>query len=286
MKLNANLEKRLKAIQHISNNGGRIEDLFKLMRQHQDLWWFAYSQVHSSKGAMTQGVNRNTIDGFAEDRITHLIQLLEKRNYRFQPVRRAYIPKANGKMRPLGIITGDDKLVQGVCKILLEAIYEPIFSNRSFGFRKKRSCHTALEHIRSWSGCKWFIEFDIQGFFDEIDRKVLIQILEKRIDDPKFIRIIRKMLEAGYMEDWKYHRTYSGTPQGSGISPILGNIVLHELDTYIEEYIQRFNQGRQRRRNPAYNTRFCQSISCSKANRHSTCSGAYPGSRRVENANG
>ena len=159
MKLNDKLEKRLKAIQQIVQNGGRVEDLFKLMRTHFDLWWLAYRQIYPNKAAMTKGVTSDNMDGFSETRFERLIKQLSERNYHFRPVRRVYIPKANGKKRALGIPSGDDKLIMTVCKILLEVIYEPIFSNHSHGFRKDRSCHTALEHIKSWNGCKWFIEF-------------------------------------------------------------------------------------------------------------------------------
>jgi RNA-directed DNA polymerase len=156
VKLNDKLEKRLKAIQQIVGNGGKVEDLFQLMRTHQDLWWLAYSQIYPNKGSMTKGVTEDTVDGFSENRIEGLIESLSQRNYHFQPVRRVYIPKANGKRRGIGIPSGDDKLVMTVCKILLEVIYEPIFSDHSHGFRKGRSCHTALEHMKYWNGCKWF----------------------------------------------------------------------------------------------------------------------------------
>ena len=183
MKLNDKLEKRLKAIQQIAKSDGKVEDLFKLMRTHKDLWWLAYRQIYPNKGAMTKGTTADTLDGFSEERVEKLIELLSERNYHFQPARRVYIPKANGKKRALGIACSDDKLVMTVCKILLEVIYEPIFSDHSHGFRKGRSCHSALEHIKYWNGCKWFCEFDISSCFDAIDHIILIRLMEQRIKD-------------------------------------------------------------------------------------------------------
>lgn len=243
----------MNSIAKVSMSGRRVNGLFRLATNPEVLWKQAYANIYSNKGAITKGVDRNTLDGFSEERVNHLIGLLARREYCPKPVRRTYIPKKNGKLRPLGIPTGDDKLVQEVVRILLEQIYEPIFSENSHGFRPGKSCHSALRQVKNvWNGTKWIIEFDIKGFFDNINHNKMIEFLEKKIDDKRIIHIIRQMLKAGYAQDWKYNATWSGTPQSGVISPILANIYLHELDTFMEDMICQFNKGERRKDNPDY----------------------------------
>ncbi len=200
---------------------------------------------------MTKGVDGKTIDGMSLNRIDKLIEKLKDESYQPNPSRREYIPKKNGKMRPLGIPSFDDKLVQEVLRMILEAIYENSFEKTSHGFRPDKSCHTALNQIqRNFTGTKWFVEGDIKGFFDNIDHNKMIEILSKRINDERFLRLIRKFLKAGYLEDWKYHNTYSGTPQGGIISPILANIYLDQLDKFMNEMKKSFDKGKYHKTNP------------------------------------
>lgn len=219
----------------------------------EDIYFAAYQKLYSNKGALTPGSNKDTADGFSRKYVLDLIHELENGTYRPNPVRREYIQKQNGKMRPLGIPSFRDKLVQEAVRSILEAIYEPLFYDESHGFRPKRSCHTALEQMEcNFRSVKWFIEGDIKGCFDNIDHKVLIETLEVKIKDSKFINIIRAFLKAGYIEDFDYHTTISGTPQGGIISPILANIYLHELDRKVFEIKERFDKPASRSLTPEY----------------------------------
>ncbi len=148
-----------------------------------EIWQEAYARIYSNKGAMTKGIDDNTLDGMSFQRIDGIIKSLKEETYQPTPVRRIYIPKRSGKLRPLGIPSGDDKLVQEVVRIILERIYEPVFLETSHGFRTGKSCHTALKQVQKmWTGTKWFIEFDIKGFFDNMKHDIMIQLLEKKID--------------------------------------------------------------------------------------------------------
>ena len=238
--------------EHSGNTGYRFERLYRNFFNAEFLY-VAYQNIYAKPGNMTEGADGITIDEMSLNRIDLLMDALKKETYQPNPSRRTYILKKSGKKRPLGIPSIDDKLVQEVTRMILEAIFEKQFSNRSHGFRPQRSCHTALTQVqRSFNGTKWFIEGDIKGFFDNIDHDVLIRILNERINDERFIRLIRKFLKAGYLEDWTFHNTYSGTPQGGIISPILANIYLDKLDKFMEEYIHKFDKGEKRERQTSW----------------------------------
>jgi group II intron reverse transcriptase/maturase len=201
-----------------------------------------YNNLYANNGAATEGVDSDTADGFGEEKIQKIIKALSDETYNPKPVRRTYIAKGNGKQRPLGIPTFTDKLVQEVLRMILEAIYEPVFLDCSHGFRPKRSCHTALQSIKKgFNGARWFIEGDIKGCFDNIEHNTLISLINKKVKDMRIIKLLWKFLKAGYMEDWKYHNTYSGCPQGGIISPLLSNIYLHELDKFAIKFADEFN---------------------------------------------
>ena len=204
---------------------------------------------------MTPGASEETADGMSEEKIEQITGLMRNERYRFSPARRVYIPKKNGKLRPLGLPSWSDKLVGEVVRLLLEAYYEPVFSDRSHGFRKGRGCHTALREINdTWTGTTWFIEGDISDCFGSLDHEILLGILAEKIHDQRFLRLIRNMLKAGYLEDWEYHETLSGSPQGGVVSPILSNIYLHKLDEFVEqELIPQYTRGARRKGNPEYN---------------------------------
>jgi group II intron reverse transcriptase/maturase len=185
--------------------------------------------------------------------IDETIALMRTEQYRPIPVRRTYIPKSSGKWRPLGVPSPRDKIVQECVRLIREAIYEPMFHENSHGFRPGRSCHTALESLRrNWVGTKWCLKIDIAECFERVDHGRLLDILREKIADDRFINLIRKFLSAGYLENWVYHRTYSGTPQGSVISPILTNVYLSKLDGKLEALCKQYSQGKRRRFNSAY----------------------------------
>ncbi|MZN05729.1 group II intron reverse transcriptase/maturase, partial [Bifidobacterium pseudocatenulatum] len=200
--------------EHSENLNYKFERLYRILF-NEEMYYVAYQRIYAKPGNMTAGADGKTIDQMNLNRIEQLITSLKDESYQPQPSKRVYIPKKNGKMRPLGVPAFDDKLLQEVVRMILEAIYERQFEKTSHGFRPLRSCHTALSDIqKTFSGVKWFVEGDIKGFFDNINHEILIGILKERIADERFIRLIRKFLNAGYIEDWNFHNSYSGTPQG------------------------------------------------------------------------
>ncbi|WP_237050590.1 reverse transcriptase/maturase family protein [Microvirga ossetica] len=194
---------------------------------------------------MTPGVTAETVDAMSLEKIDRIIGTLRREAYRWSPVKRICIPKKSGKKRPLGLPPWSDKLVQEVIRLLLDAYYKPRFSDHSHGFRQGRGCHTALREItQKWRGVKWFIEGDIKGCFDNICHEVLLETLSETVRDNRLLRLVSNMLKAGYMEDWRYNATLSGSPQGSVLSPLLSNIYLDKLDRFVEEnLLPIYNRG-------------------------------------------
>lgn len=238
--------KRLQGMSKCSKNGQKVKHVFQLMTNYADLWQEIAEDIGRNRGARTPGIDGET-HVMAVEKLDSIREQLKQDTYRPLPVRRVYIPKKNGKLRPLGIPTATDKLVQAAAARILEEIYEPIFSEHSHGFRKEHSCHTALEEFKhNWKGMKWFVEADIKGCFDNINHDVLMAVLAKRIDDRRFLKLIKSFLKVGYVENWNYNRTFSGTPQGGTISPILANIYLNELDEWLEAKAITFNKGKGR----------------------------------------
>lgn len=254
----------LTVIQERGKQKKSLERVYKLLF-NRELYLTAYAKLYPNNGAMTKGSTDETVDGMSIQRIDKMIELLRQEKYQWQPARREYIPKKNGKRRPLGISTWGDKLLQEVMRMILEAYYEPQFSEHSHGFRPNKGCHTALQEIQVWKGTRWFIEGDISKYFDTIDHNILLEILSKNIQDGRFIRLVGNMLKAGYIEDWQFNQTISGTPQGGVISPLLANVYLNEFDSWINEIlIPKYTKGKRQKSNPAYNKMNAEINKCRK----------------------
>ncbi|MEU9247764.1 reverse transcriptase domain-containing protein [Streptomyces sp. NPDC048385] len=250
-------------------------DLYRLMYR-PEMYMAAYERIKSKPGNMTKGSDGSTLDGFSERTIQRLIRSMKDESFQFTPARRVFIPKANGKLRPLGIATPVEKVVQEVIRMVLEAIYESpgneTFEDTSHGFRKGRGPHTALKEVKNiWSGTRWFIEGDIKSFFDNIDHDVLISLLRRRISDERFLNLIRKALRAGVLTDLRYEANLAGTPQGSVLSPILANVYLHELDRKMRDITDREERGK----TPALNKEYRSLVNrLDRGRRNGTISGA------------
>src|SRR6201995_2939629 len=238
------------------DRGRRGLPLERLYRQlfNPQLYLLAYGRIYANHGAMTPGADGETADGMSQARTMRIIDALRHERYRFQPVKRAWIPEKNGKLRPLGLPSWSDKLVGEVIRLLLESYYEPQFSGRSHGFRPGRGCHTALREVEDvWSGTTWFTGGDISDCFGSLDHQVMVSILAEKIHDNRFLRLIRNMLKAGYLEDWEWNATLSGVPQGGVVSPVLSNIYLDRMDKFAETTLMpEYTRGKARANNPAY----------------------------------
>src|SRR3989454_3413248 len=245
----------LTIVRERGKRGLPLEDVYRML-YNPDLYLRAYARLYKNKGAMTQGATAETVDAMSLAKIERLIDDIRHERHRWTPVRRIHIPKKKGGQRPLGLPTWKDKLLQEVMRSILEAYYEPQMSERSHGFRPDRGCHTALQEVQTkWTGYRWFVEGDIAKFFDTMNHEVLLAILSEKIHDSRFLRLLRHLLESGYLEEWKFNKTLSGCPQGGVISPILSNIYLDKFDQYVEKtLIPAYTRGKRRAVNPAYAT--------------------------------
>src|SRR3954454_15742922 len=260
-----NAETVLGVLRERGRRGLPCDELYRQMFNPQ-LYLAAYGRIYSNQGAMTPGASAETVDGMSLGKIERIIDAMRHERYRFSPVKRVLIPKKNGKLRPLGLPGWTDKLVGEVMRLLLEAYYEPRFSDRSHGFRAGRGCHTALREVaNTWTGTTWLIEGDISDCFGSLDHEVMLSTLSEKIHDHRFLRLLRNMLQAGYLEDWVWNATLSGAPQGGVLSPMLSNIYLHRLDNFVEQVlIPDLTRGERRAPNPAY-ARMSAAISWARA---------------------
>ncbi len=249
-----NAETVLGVLRERGRRGLPCDELYRQLFNPQ-MYLLAYGRLYSNHGAMTPGVDGETVDGMSQAKIGRVIDALRHERYRFAPAKRVYIPKKNGKKRPLGLPSWSDKLVGEVVRLLLEAYYEPRFSDHSHGFRPRRGCHTALSAVdNTWTGTTWFIEGDISDCFGSLDHEVMLSTLGEKLHDNRFLRLIRNMLQAGYLEDWLWNATLSGAPQGGVVSPVLSNIYLDRLDKFVETVlVPEYTRGGVRAHNPAHN---------------------------------
>src|SRR6266849_10612834 len=252
------IPERLETLRKLNSNRQWVNnDLYRLMFK-EDLYIIAYERIKSKPGNMTPGTDGETLDGFSLKTIRKIIEAMRTESFQFKPVRQSFIPKANGKMRKLGIPSANDKIVQQAIYMILEAIYDspstPYFQETSHGFRPNHSCHTALREIREhWSAVNWFVEGDIRACFDEVDHQTLVSILRKKIKDERFLNLIWELLNAGYMDlHGRKKESLIGSPQGGILSPILANAYLHELDEFVEGLRVQHEKGRRKQRNIAY----------------------------------
>ena len=220
----------------------RLHDLYHLLYDPE--WLFqAYRNIRANAGSKTAGCDGMNLYAFElrlDEQLQSLADELKRQVFEPCPVRRVYIPKANGKMRPLGIPSIRDRIVQEALRMILEPIFEGEFHRHSYGFRPNRNTKDALSHIQLLGnnrlGHRWVIEGDIKAYFDTINHKILLSLLRRRIRDEKLLRLIWRFLRAGVMENKLFKPTEEGTPQGGIISPLLANVFLHELDMFMAQW--------------------------------------------------
>lgn len=231
---------KLKDIRELSRKYPRLQTLIQLVN-YENLK-DEHKEQKGNKAAGFDGITKEDYGSNLDKNLNNLLERMKKFQYRPKPVRRTYIPKANGDLRPLGIPSYEDKLVQGVMAKILSEVYEPRFLDCSYGFRENRSVHKAIREVNQIIMTKkvnYILDADIKGYFDNVDHKWLIKFLEHDIEDRNFIRYIVRFLKSGYVENGIKHKTDKGTPQGGLISPVLANVYLHYvLDEWFTKYVK------------------------------------------------
>ena len=240
----------------LRERGKRGLPLTRVYRQlfNKHLYLTAYGKIYRNAGATTKGINVETVDAMSLKKMDTIIAALRSERYQWKPARRVYILKRNGKKRPLGLPVWSDKLLAEVIRLILDAYYDVQLSDHAHGFREGRGCHTALQEIyHTWGSATWIIEGDISDCFGSLPHERILSVLSEKIHDGRFLHLMKKLLDAGYLEDWKFNRTLSGVPQGSIVSPILSNILLDKLDTFVETVlIPQYTRGEKRKLNQEY----------------------------------
>ena len=218
----------------------RVENL--MHNVNEETLMSEHRKQNRKKAVGVDGVSKDRYDENAEENIRELVKRMKKFQYKPLPVKRVYIPKANGKKRPLGLPSYEDKLVQGVMADILNDVYEPRFLDCSYGFRENRNAHQVVRYINQTIMCRkvnYVLEADIKGFFDNVDHDWLMKFLEHDIADKNFLRYIKRFLIGGIMEGTELKESDRGTPQGGLISPVLANVYLHYvLDLWFEKGIK------------------------------------------------
>lgn len=231
------------------------KNIFRILRKNE-IWIIAYENIKGNKGALTAGMTPKTMDGMSMERLKRLQEKVCSGKYEFKPVKLTYIKRPDGRQRPLGLPTANDKIVQEVMRIILDAIYEPTFANESFGFRAGLGCHDALNHVENkFRWVDYIIEGDIEQAYPTMDHHILMNILRKRIDDRRFLNLIWKALKSGVLYEERIKWLKTGVPQGSIVSPILANIYYNELDEFVKTLKIKYETPRSEwnnRKSPAY----------------------------------
>ncbi|MDC3412473.1 reverse transcriptase/maturase family protein [Terrihalobacillus insolitus] len=226
---------QLDVIRNASQKGNVITDCYRLM-YNKKLWFKAYTELYpNARNMVTKGTKAASLHDLALKEIDDIIEQLKAGTFYFESVSRAHFPKINGKQQMVQAPNFKDTLVQEVIKIILENVFEPIFSNNSHGLREGSCCHTALSQIKNtWHGITWCMAVNLESFYEQMDHTVLLKLISKKINDRRFLLIIQNALTCGVLKTRMRQKTFSCTPQSCMLSSVLANIYLHELDLFMD----------------------------------------------------